>query len=287
MGVMAFKGAALLLGLYVLVLGVVWWGQERLLFHPQTLSAQHRFALPADVHETWVDVPGAKLHALHLRNPQAQGLVFYLHGNTGNVETWFVNSDFYRQQNLDLFVLDYRGFGKSSGRIQNEAQLHADVMAAWQSVATLPAYAGKRRIIFGRSLGTGLAAQLSAHLSAHSSAQPPAQRQPDLTVLVSPYSSMLDMADDHYPWVPKALSRYALRTDQFLRRVKGPVLLIHGGIDTLIAPAHSQRLKALVPHAELLLLPQAGHGDLQAFSQYSDALKAAFAAAFAATPQKP
>jgi uncharacterized protein len=265
MGVMLFKGAALLAGLYLLVLGLIWWGQERLIFHPQTLSAQHRFALPADVHEVWLDVPGAKLHALHLRNAAPRGLVFFLHGNAGNVETWFVNSDFYRQQNLDLFILDYRGFGKSSGRIQNETQMHADVKAAWDSISVLPQYAGKKHIIFGRSLGTGLASRLAADV------------QPALTVLVSPYFSLLAMADDHYPWVPKVLSRYPLRTDEVLGRVKGPVLLIHGGIDSLIAPAHSQRLKALVPQAELLVLPQAGHGDLQVFAQYQQALAAAFA----------
>ncbi len=261
---MLFKGAALFVGLYLLVLGLIWWRQERLLFHPQTLSAQHRFALPADVHEAWVDVPGAKLHALHLRNAAPRGLVFYLHGNTGNVETWFVNSDFYRQLNLDLFIVDYRGFGKSSGRIQNEAQMHADVKAAWASVIGLPQYAGKKHIIFGRSLGTGLASRLAADV------------QPALTVLVSPYASMLAMANDHYPWVPKVLSRYPLRTDEVLGRVKGPMLLIHGGVDTLIAPSHSQRLKALVPQAQLLVLPDAGHNDLQEFAQYRQALTQAF-----------
>jgi uncharacterized protein len=258
------KLSAAVLGTYLLVLTLIWWGQERLLFHPQTLPADHRFNLPDDVQEVWVDVPGAKLHALHLRQPRPQGLVFFLHGNAGNLQDWFVNSDFYRQQNLDLLMLDYRGYGKSTGRIQNEAQLHADVMAAWQSLATLPQYLGKQRIIFGRSLGTGLAAHLAA------------QVQPDLTVMVSPYFSMLAMAQDHYPWVPSALSRYPLRTDQVLAGVKGPVLLIHGGVDTLINPSHSQRLKALVPQAELLLLPAAGHNDVQAFAPYGDALKAAF-----------
>jgi uncharacterized protein len=265
MVMLLLKLSGALLGTYLLVLTLIWWGQEWLLFRPQTLPADHRFNLPDDVKEVWVDVPGAKLHALHLRRPQPRGLVFFLHGNAGSLQDWFVNSDFYRQQNLDLVMLDYRGYGKSTGRIENEAQLHADVMVTWQSVAAQPQYLGKQRIIFGRSLGTGLAAHLAA------------QVQPELTVMVSPYFSMLAMAQDRYPWVPSGLSRYPLRTDQVLGRVKGPVLLVHGGVDRMINPSHSQRLKAVVPQVELLVLPEAGHNDLQEFAQYGDALRAAFA----------
>ena len=170
--VVVLSGAALYAGL----LGLLWWGQERLLFMPQRLPAQHRFMVDADVVETWVDVPGARLNALHLRLPQPQGVVFFLHGNAGNLDSWFTNADFYRRANVDLFTLDYRGYGKSSGRIQSQEQLLADVRAAWAELA--PQYAGKQRVIYGRSLGSGLAAMLAAEV------------QPELTVLVSPYFSM-------------------------------------------------------------------------------------------------
>ena len=93
-----------------------------------------------------IDVTGARLSALHLRLPDPQGVVFFLHGNNGNLATWFVNADFYRAANYDLFMLDYRGYGKSSGRIESEEQLRADVLAAWRSVAGR--YLGKRRVIY-------------------------------------------------------------------------------------------------------------------------------------------
>ena len=175
-------GAAALSGLavYCAVLLGLWWSQESLLFHPQPLPPSHRFDMGADVHETWVDVPGARLNALHLRLPRPDGVVFFLHGNAGNLQGWFGNADFYRRANFDLFMVDYRGFGKSSGRIESQAQLEADVLAAWQHVAAQ--YAGGRRVIVGQSLGSGLAAILAA------------QVQPDLTVLVSPYSSMVAVA---------------------------------------------------------------------------------------------
>jgi pimeloyl-ACP methyl ester carboxylesterase len=241
------------------LLAVLWFGQERLLFHPEPLPAGHRFSVGDDVHEGWVDVPGARLNTLHLRLPHPDGVVFFLHGNAGNLDSWFVNADFYRRLNLDLFMLDYRGFGKSSGHIESQAQLQADVAAAWASVA--PRYVGQRRIVYGRSLGTGLAAQLAADI------------QPELTVLVSPYFSMAALAAEHYPWVPASLLRYPLRTDLVISQVRGPLLLVHGDRDTLIPPAHSAQLQALAPHSERLLVPGAGHGDLQNFTVYVEAMR--------------
>lgn len=253
----ALVGAALYAGL----LALLWWGQERLLFVPQPLPAEHRFSVGSDVAEVWVDVPGARLNALHLRLPQPAGVVFFLHGNAGNLDSWFTNADFYRRANLDLFMLDYRGYGKSSGRIGSQHQLLADVRAAWAQIA--PLYAGKRRVIYGRSLGSGLAAMLAAEI------------QPELTVLVSPYFSMAELAREHYPWVPAALLRYPLATSEALPQIKGPVLLVYGGRDTLIPPAHSQRLSQLSAQARLLQVPEGGHNDLHLLPAYIDGLSAA------------
>ncbi len=255
------KIAAAAAGLYALLLALLWWGQERLLFHPQVLPADHRFDLPPDVHETWIAVPGARLNAMHLRLPQPDGVVFFLHGNGGSLDNWFVNTGFYRRANLDLFMLDYRGYGKSTGRIESQVQLEADVRAAWAGVA--PLYAGKKRVIYGRSLGTGLAAMLAADV------------QPELTVLVSPYFSMAALAREHYPWVPGAVLRYPLRTDEALPRIQTPVWMAHGGRDTLIPPQHSERLLALVPNATLLRVPEAAHNDIHQFPAYLDGLAAA------------
>jgi len=252
------------LALYAVVLSVLWFGQERLLFQPTPLAADQALASDPQVHEVWIDVPGARLNALHLRLPNPDGVVFFLHGNAGNLQSWFVNAEFYRAANLDLFMIDYRGYGKSTGRIESEAQLHADARAAWSGIEG--AYRGKRRVIYGRSLGTGLAAALAAEV------------QPELTVLVSPYFSMASLASEHYAWVPSAVLRYPLRSDQVLPRVKTPVLLAHGGRDTLIPPEHSQRLKALAPQARLLLVPDAGHNDIHQFESYLATLRAAMTA---------
>lgn len=257
--VLAFGGAGL--AAYGTVLAALWWGQELLLFLPTRLPPDHRYALDPDVHERTIDVPGARLHALHLQLTAPRGVVFFLHGNAGNLQSWFVDLEFYRRANFDLFMLDYRGYGKSSGRIHSEAQLHADVRAAWDAVA--PAYAGKKRVLFGRSLGTGLAASLAL------------QVEPELTVLVSPYSSMRAMAAENYPWVPRALLRYPLATDEAVVRLRSPLLLVHGELDDLIAPHHSEALHRLQPQARLHIVKGGGHNDLQDVEDYRRVLRGA------------
>jgi uncharacterized protein len=244
--------------LYAALLGLIWWGQERLIFLPAPLPADHRFNFGTDVHEVFIDVPGARLHALHLRNPAPRGLVFYLHGNAGNLQGWFAHADFYRQQNIDLYMLDYRGYGKSGGRIRSQDELEADVRTAWNSVA--PRYAGQLRAIVGRSLGSALAAGLAA------------EARPERTILISPYQSVQALAAEHYPWVPSVLLRYPLRTDEALERVKTPLLIVHGERDEVIDASHSHRLQRVAPHAELVFIPGAGHNDLQNFPQYLSAI---------------
>lgn len=242
----------------------LWWRQEALLFHPEPLPAGATLATAPDVHERVVDVPGARLSLLELRLPEPRGVVFFLHGNAGNLRTWFVNTDFYRRAGYDLVMPDYRGFGKSTGHIESEAQLHADVLAVWRDIA--PRYAGRRVVVYGRSLGTGLAAELAAAL------------QPDLTVLVSPYASIAGLAQEHYPWLPAQVVRYPLRTDLAVARIHGPLLLVHGEQDDVIAFTESAKLQHLAPQSRLVGIAGAGHNDVHRFQAYQQTMADALAA---------
>jgi pimeloyl-ACP methyl ester carboxylesterase len=177
-------------------------------------------------------------------------------------------------------MLDYRGYGKSTGRIQSEAQLLADVQAAWASIAAR--YAGRPVVFFGRSLGTGLATQLAAAL--------PAAERPDLLLLVSPYRSLEVMAREHYPFVPVSLLRYPMRSDAALQALAqatggGPrVVLVHGEQDNIIGPEHARALSALSPGSRLELIPGAGHNDLQSFDGYRAVIRSALADALRRAP---
>jgi uncharacterized protein len=252
--------------LYAVVLALLWWRQESLLFYPSPLPASYRLVTEPDVHETTVEVDGAKLSVLHLRLPDPKGVVFFLHGNAGNLAGWFTNTAYYRAANYDLVMPDYRGYGKSTGRITGAAQLREDVRTVWNSVAER--YRGRRVVLYGRSLGTGLAADLAEQLTNE-------RTPPDLTVLVSPYASLRDLMADFYPWVPTSLLRYPLDTARHLPKVGGPVLLLHGERDELIGVDHALRLQQLAPGSRLVVVPRAGHNELQEFPLYREELRRA------------
>jgi pimeloyl-ACP methyl ester carboxylesterase len=238
---------------YTTAIGYLWFRQERLLFEPTPLHPDEKLVDDADVIERWVDVPGARLSCAQLKLPAPRGVVFFLHGNSGNLRDCLVDLDALREANFDVVMFDYRGYGKSSGRIESEEQLRRDVRAVWDAYSAQ--YAGKRIVVAGQSLGTALAAGLGAELCAEGCA-------PDLTLLVSPYSSMRALADEIYPWVPRQVLRYPLHTMEHAARLKGPLVLIHGDHDELIGIHHSRALASVVPAAELHCLEGAGHGDV-------------------------
>jgi uncharacterized protein len=261
LGVVAALGAV-----YTAAIGWLWFRQESLLFEPTPSPADQPLVDAPDVQERWVEVPGARLSTAQLRLPEPRGVVFFLHGNSGNLKEWLVDVDAFRQVNFDVVMFDYRGFGKSSGCIESESQLRADVRAVWAEFAGQ--YEGKRVVISGQSLGTALAAGLAAELCA-------AGRAPALTLLVSPYSSMRALADELYPWVPRKVLRYPLHTAEHAALLSGPLMLIHGDKDELIGIHHSHALRTAAPAAQFLCVEGAGHGNLHKFPSFREAVHGA------------
>ena len=103
-------------------------------------------------------------------------------------------------------------------------------------------------------------------------------RAPDLTLLVSPYSSMRALAAEIYPWVPEAVLRYPLHTLDHAAKLMGPVMLIHGDKDELIPIHHSERLASAMRSAKLLRVTGAGHSDVHQFPTVRQALQTALGA---------
>ena len=261
LGVLAAVGAV-----YTAAIGYLWFRQEQLLFEPTPLGPDDRLIEDPDVHERWIDVPGARLSTAHLQLPNPRGVVFFLHGNSGNLRDCLVDLDAFRQVNFDVVMFDYRGYGKSSGCIASEEQLRSDVRTVWAAFAAQ--YDGKRVVIAGQSLGTALAAGLAAELGESGHA-------PDLTFLVSPYSSMRALAEELYPWVPRKVLRYPLHTAEHAARLSGPLMLVHGDKDELIGIHHSHALRTAAPAAQFFCVEGAGHSDVHKFPSFRKALAGA------------
>jgi uncharacterized protein len=252
--------AAMLAALaYAGLLATLYFNQERLIFPATTLPADYQFRFDQRFEEIRVAVPDGTLDALLFRQPEPRGLVFYLHGNGGDLTTWTTGLAFYRRINYDLFIFDYRGYGKSTGRIESEAQLHSDVRAAWEAIA--PRYRGKPIVLFGRSLGTELATRLATEVA------------PTLLVLVTPFISLAAAGKRQYPYAPEFLMKYPLRTDAVIGAVTSPVLLIAGTQDPLTPISDSEHLKSLARSpVEILVIEGAGHNNIHEFPSYIDGL---------------
>lgn len=246
--------------LYVLLCAVLYVKQEKLLFAPTRLPAGYRFQFPGEFEERWITAAdGTRLHGLLFKAPSSKGLVFYLHGNGGALNSWGEVAATYTALGYDVFLPDYRGYGKSGGTISSQAQLLADVDTVYRRL--LPEYPEHRTIVLGYSLGTGPATWLAAH------------HRPRLLLLQAPYFSMRDMATRRFPIVPGFVLRYPMPTNELIGRVRAPVVLFHGDRDEVIDYHSSLRLKALLkPTDKLVLLPGAHHNGITDNPEYRRAL---------------
>ncbi len=245
--------------LYGVAMLALYYYQESLIFPGKKLPQDHTFDFDLPFKEVSIPVEGATLNALHFQQANPKGVIFFLHGNAGNLEEWTTGVDFYQRVNYDLFIFDYRGYGKSTGQIQSQAQLIADVRMAWDFMASQ--YVDKPIVIYGRSLGSALATELAR------------QVKPELLVLVSAFSSMTAIAKTQYPFAPTQLLRYPFRTDEIINKVVSDIVLMHGSDDNFIPISHSQILQSLIKKpTQLLAIEGAGHNDIHNFKSYLDGL---------------
>ena len=230
--------------------------QEVVIFHPSVLPAEHRFAFNRPFEEHDIEVaPGVALNALLFRADRGdesagpRSAVLYLHGNAGDLQSWGYHADLYVDAGHDFLVIDYRGYGKSGGRISGEAELHSDVQKVWDWVAAR--YDPDRVTVVGYSLGSALGARVACANGA---------RQ---LVLLAPFYSGRDIGRRIAPWLPAMLIRYPLRTDLQLKDCELPVTLVHGERDETIPSEASARLLDLLgSRGKLVLLPGADHQNI-------------------------
>ncbi len=252
--------------LYVAVSAYLYFRQESLIFFPETLPADYKFPYAAPFEEVFLTAEAGEeqvvLHALHFfaDASEAKGVVLYLHGNGSTLAELGDEAAILTEQGVDVFMIDYRGYGKSSGRLTREADLFADSDAAYDYVAAR--FPESQIVLYGRSLGTGLATRLAA---LHS---------PRLLILEAPYYSIRFIVRRVAPFLPPALLKYPLRTDQWMLEVDCPVYLFHGTEDEVLPYQFSQQLAEIIPtEHELFLIDGARHSNLPDTLEYRDAIE--------------
>ncbi len=238
------------LSIYVFVCILMYFNQEKILFHPKKLEATYNFEYKNKFEELTINTEdNKKLNGLIFKADSSKGLIFYLHGNAGALDTWGSCSKYYNSLGYDLFILDYRGFGKSEGEIFSEEQFFEDIQAAYNEMKKR--YAENKIVIAGYSIGTGPAAMLAS------------KNNPKLLVLQAPYYSIIDMMSQSYPFVPSFLLKYKFETCEYVKNTKAPIYIFHGNADKIIYYGSSIKLKEhLKTGDKLFTLEGEGHSGM-------------------------
>jgi len=212
----------LLLGL-VLLNGCMYLQQSSMIFFPYATLDQ----TPAEWGLVYEDVfldteDGVRLHGWYIpRHGSKQALLFF-HGNAGNISHRSASVEIFHRLGLNVFIFDYRGYGKSQGK-PDEKGLYKDARAAWRYLSKERGFGQEEIILFGRSLGGAVAAELAAEI------------QPGGLILESTFSSAKDMANAVFPVLSRLIFlRYDFDTAAHVRRVACPVLVLHSPDDEII-----------------------------------------------------
>lgn len=246
---------------FVLLVILIYFVQERFIFKPEKLPSDFEFRYDAPFKELYFDPePGVRINGLHFYVKDPLGLILYFHGNSRSIKGWAKYArDFYRYQ-YDVVLVDYRGFGKSTGK-RSEKKMLNDMQFVYSRLAR--EYPENHMLVYGRSLGSGFAAKVAS------------ENKPRYLILDAPYYNLQKVAERFLPFLPiRYLLRYQLRTDKWIRRVNCHTYIIHGTKDRLIPIRHSEKLQLLNPNKiTLIRIVGAGHNNLPSFPEYHNFIR--------------
>lgn len=165
---------------------------------------------------------GTKLHSWFVRHDKAIGTLLLFHGNAGNLSHRAEVIRRHRQSGFNVFIFDYRGYGRSEGT-PTETGVYNDGRAAYDYLIKVPGVDSTRLILFGTSLGGAVAVDVALH------------RKPAAMILESTFSSARDVAKVAYPFLPiRFILRSELDSESKIRSISVPLLFLHGVRDSII-----------------------------------------------------
>lgn len=251
----------IVIALYCILCGFLYLFQEKLIFFPEKLDKSYQYNFLQNFEEINIKATDGKIiNGLLFKVQNSKGVIFYLHGNAGNLSSWGDVAETYTHLNYDVFMIDYRSFGKSEGEITEQKQLFKDNQSAYNELKKR--YQEDKIIILGYSIGTGLASQLAS------------TNNPKLLILQAPYYNLTDMMKRRFPIVPTFILKYKFATNEYLKQCKMPVIIFHGDQDEVIYYGSSIKLKKEFKKGDTLItLPQQGHNGITENPKYKNVLK--------------
>lgn len=244
--------------LYLLLIVLAYFFQERLIFLPDKLSIEHAFTFDQPFQELFLTAKdGAQLNAVHIKNNSTKGVALYFHGNSGNISDLNHVADLLTEKGYDIILVDYRSYGKSTGELSEDA-LNEDGQLFYDYTKNM--YAEHKIILYGRSFGTGIVSRLAS------------KNKPFRLILESPFYSAIDMGKYRFPFLPVSwLAKFEFHSNEYLQNVSCPIYIFHGTSDKVIPYKFAQKLYESIPNAEkkMYTIQKGGHNNLYDF----DALK--------------
>jgi len=237
---------------YVVLVVLVYFMQGRMVYLAE-VPGRTLTMTPADVGLTYQDVSiettdGVTLHGWFIAGQSSQVLLFF-HGNAGNISHRLDSIWQFQSLGLSILIIDYRGYGQSAGRT-TEMGMYRDADAAWRYLIESRGIVANDIVIFGRSLGGSVASRLAS------------ENQPLALIVESSFTSIPDIAQDLYPWLPaRWLSRLNHATREYVRDVRCPILVIHSRDDEIIPFRHGETIFASANEPRTLLTLRGGHND--------------------------
>jgi hypothetical protein len=235
--------------------------QEKFIFKEGKLPLNFTFFFNTafkEVNLTTVDNETINALFFQLKNPK--GVILYFHGNQGDLSRWGKITEWFIQFSYDVFVIDYRNYGKSSGCF-NEQEMLKDALLAYDYLKKT--YNEDQIIVYGRSLGTTFATKVAS------------ENNPKELILEVPFYNLMSAIKYHLKFPPNFLIKYKFNTNEFMIKVTCPVTIFHGTEDVVTNPEDSQRLFDLVqnPRKKFIKIKGGRHGNLRDFDAYKMNLK--------------
>lgn len=238
---------------YMSICSYMYFMQEAFIFHPEKIGKTEKIHFNLNDEEMNFRIDNnTNLNGILCKTNQKnrKRLIFFLHGNAGNLFDQEQAAKFYTAHGFDFFTFDYRTFGKSTGKLIDQEQFFGDVDLAYEEMKKQ--YSEDSIIVIGYSLGTAPAAMITS------------RKKPSKLVLIAPYFSLIDMTQRQYPILPSFLLKYKFETNKFLKIITRPVLLFHGDADEVIPFESSILLSKLLKKGDAFVaIKSQGHDDFE------------------------
>lgn len=238
------------------VIGIIlYYLQDYILFHPVQINRKQAYGFNAPHKE--INIPYTLTSSINIvqflvPDSSVKGVVLYFHGNKKNIAWYSKYSPYFTRNNYEVWMIDYPGFGKSTG-IFSEQQLYDWALTLYKLARAK--YSPDSIIIYGKSMGTGIAAQLASI------------RDCRRLILETPYYNMPSIVDNYLPIYPiNKMIHYKLPTWKYLQNVTAPVTIFHGTSDWIISYRNAKRLKPFLKPADAFITVENGsHNDMFEF----------------------